>query len=108
MGKQRRLGAPLLRAAGEQLERRASGWFQAAKTTVSSRLVLRAGAICCPCKGQFPQPLAKLLFASHGATQPQLRGRGGTLRTKAMCWSVERAGLGLADRSGKFSGWVAV
>ena len=55
----------------------------------SSRLARRAGDVRFSDEGQFPQSLAKLLFARHRATQPQLRGRGGTLRTKAMYGSVE-------------------
>src|SRR6266487_3112585 len=72
------------------------------KGRVSSRLSLRRGDVCFPAEGQFPESLAKLLFASHRATQPQLRGRGGTLRTKTMCWSVKGARLWLANWSGKF------
>jgi hypothetical protein len=74
----------------------------------SSRLILCRDEVSFPDEGQFSESLTKLLFACHGATQPQLRGRGGTYGTKAMCWSVERAGLGLANRSGKFFSGVAV
>jgi hypothetical protein len=65
-----RFGAAFVQAAGVRFERGGGSASGHENERASSRLALRGADVWFPTEGQFPVALAKVLFASHWATQP--------------------------------------